>query len=221
MNIEKDIFKGSILNINKIINYGFKKEKNEYIYKTKIINDNFEVNITITQDYNICGKIIDLVVNDEYTAFRIVNQNGAFVNKVREEYEKILVDILKKCCDKNNFLFKQTNLINNFIKERLNVEAEFLFDSSPGCGIFRNKENKKWFALITNIDISKLDSSKHGEVEIINLKLDEEVKKYLKFKGAYPAYHMSKKKWISLILDGTFLDSFIEDLIIKSYNNIK
>ena len=52
-----------------------------------------------------------------------------------------------------------------------------------GMGIFRNYKNGKWYGVIMNIDYSKLDSKRRGEVEIIDLKLGKEkVQYYLKEK---------------------------------------
>ena len=39
--------------------------------------------------------------------------------------------------------------------------------------------------------------------------------------GYYPAYHMNKKNWISIILDDNLSDEDIIDLISKSYNMTK
>lgn len=69
-----------------------------------------------------------------------------------------------------------------------------------------------------NIDRSKLDKGKSGEVEIINLKLrPDQVKEALARDGFYPAYHMNKKNWVSIVLDGTLSDESIMDLIERSH----
>ena len=68
--------------------------------------------------------------------------------------------------------------------------------------------------------MSKLDD-KSGEVEIINIKLDEEtIQKLVKQKGFYKAYHMNKKSWITIVLNDTLDDSMIKKLIDESYNII-
>ncbi len=71
-----------------------------------------------------------------------------------------------------------------------------------------------------NLDSSKLSNSS-GEVEIINVKLDEnKIQKLLKQKGFYKAYHMIKKDWISIILNDTLKDEEILSLLDESYNII-
>ena len=68
-----------------------------------------------------------------------------------------------------------------------------------------------------NISIGKISQGDY-EVEIINVKLNEEkIKKLLKQKGFYQAYHMNKKNWISIILDNTLSDDEIMSYIEVSH----
>ena len=47
----------------------------------------------------------------------------------------------------------------------------------------------------------------------------EETQNYLNHAGIYPAYHMNKKHWVSILLDDTLTDDFIKNLIDISYSN--
>ena len=217
LNIEKDIFKRTDIDFKRLKTYGFKNNNNEYIYEKVFLNNKFKAIITINKDKIVTGKVIDLEINDEYLALRIEGQ-GEFVSKVREEYKSILSDIKKHCCDEKPFISEQANRMTKYIKEKYNNEPEFLWDKFKGCAIFRNSNNKKWYALITNIDLSKLEN-KTGEVEIINVKLErEKILDLLKEKGYYPAYHMNKEHWITILLDGTVPKQKICDLIDISYD---
>lgn len=63
------------------------------------------------------------------------------------------------------------------------------------------------------------DSDNMEEVEVINLKLNEDtITNLLNKKGYYKAYHMNKKKWITIILDDTVKDEEIIFYIQESYN---
>ena len=87
------------------------------------------------------------------------------------------------------------------IYKKYKVKPEFLWDTSPDNGVFRNKYNKKWFGIILNVSKNKLDSNyKQEEVEVINMKLNKiMINELLKEKGFFKAYHMNKKSWISII----------------------
>ena len=62
-----------------------------------------------------------------------------------------------------------------------------------------------------------MDSSE--KVDIINLKFDNG--QALDFAentpGAYPAYHMNKRHWITIALNGTLPDEAVMELVKKSY----
>ena len=220
MNLENEVFKRTIVNFKKLEKYGFQKINDKYVIEKQFLNDDFKAIITINNKGIVSGKIIDLQVDEEYTNIR-TEMSGEFVNKVRDSYREILIDIRNNCYEMNYFIFEQSNRINKYIKEKYNNDPEFLWDKTPGCAVYRNENNKKWYGIIMNIDLSKLDDET-GEVEIINVKLDEnKIQKLLKRKGFYKAYHMSKKEWISILLNDTLKDEEITSLIDESYNLIK
>ena len=216
MNIEKEIIKKCILDKDKLIPFGFIKEKDNYKYITNIMNNKFRVEIIINANNELIGKIYDIETNEEYTNFRVENL-GAFSNSVKEEYINILKNIVSNCYISHYFSFNQTNRIVNEIIKKYNVSPEFLWDKYPSYGIFRSKTSNKWFAAILNVDKSKVINNESGEIEIINVKVDDLVNDYLKEKGIFPPYHMSKKSWITIILNDTCKDEKIMDLIDISY----
>jgi len=178
----------------------------------------FKAEIIVNSDGKLSGKIYDLNTDDEYINFRIESQNGKFVNEVREQYKNILEDIKNHCTDKLYFITKQANRIAKSIIEVYGDEPEFVWDKFPGYGIYRNPNNEKWYSLIVNIDKSKLDKNCTGEVEIINLKLEpDKISKLLHKNGFYPAYHINKQNWLSIILDDTISDEEIIKFIKESH----
>lgn len=216
-----EIFKRSIVDYSKLTSYGFIKQKNTYFYETKILDD-FLVKLKIDEYGKISGRIIDLNTRLEYINVNILSQNGPFVTKIRNEYKKILENIKINCFKTNYFIFENSNEITSYIKNVYNDEPEFLWEKYPNFGVFRNKINNKWYAAIMNLDKSKLDKKLKGETEIINLKLSEiEINNLIQKKGYYPAYHMNKKNWITIVLDGTVSITEIIILLDKSYNLIK
>lgn len=218
MNIEKEIFKNSIILYDKLISYGFKNKDGKYTLSKNILNNSFRIDIEILDNTkSIKGKIYDLEFNEEYTNYRVENQTGEFVNKIREEFRKLLIDIRDNCTTTSYFITNQANRITNLIIKKYNDIPEFIWDKFPGYGIFRNSNNDKWYGLIMNINKSKIDNG-NEEVEILNVKLDEnKIKHLLNRKGFYKAYHMNKTNWISILLDDTIKDEEIMKYINESY----
>ena len=219
MKLENEVFKKTHVDFNKLKEYGFVLENNKYKYSKNFMQDNFRADIMVDKDGILTGKVIDLTIGAEYISLRIKNNTGQFVSKVREEYTNILNDIKDKCFEKDYFITLQANRIAKKIINLYHDKPEFAWEKFPGYGIFRNQKNQKWYALIMNIAKSKLDKESSLEVEIINVKLNEEkITKLLKQKGFYPAYHMNKKNWISIILDNTLSDEEIIGYIKESHS---
>lgn len=217
MSIESEIFKRYNVDFNKLESYGFIKNDNKYEYSKKFM-DTFKANIVINKKGNVFGKIIDLDVDYEYINFRLDNNIGEFASNIREEYKKILIDIRNNCFKKDYFINNQTNRITKYIIDKYNIEPEFLWDSDPGYGVFRNKNNNKWFGIIMNINKSKIDNESK-EVEIIDIKCSEDnINRLIEKNGFYKGYHMNKKSWLTIILDDTISDDEIINLIDESYN---
>ena len=106
--------------------------------------------------------------------------------------------------------------IINFVKQKYNVVPEYLWRRYPTYCIFRRADNDKWFVLIGDVSRETFDLGGDGNVGIINLKTDNA--EFLRgVAGVFPAYHMNKGHWISVLLDGTVSIKNIQKLIEMSY----
>ena len=113
---------------------------------------------------------------------------------------------------------KMREEIENYINENYNTLQEYPWTKYPNYTTFKHRNNKKWFALIADVQYEKLKIEKEGMVDIINLKnLPEMIGSLRKENGILPAYHMNKEHWITLLLDGTVEKQKICDLIDISY----
>ncbi len=108
--------------------------------------------------------------------------------------------------------------IEKYINENYNCIQEHPWDDDPDSTTFKHCGNKKWFALIMKISYRKLDGKKDEMVDVMNLKnMPEIIGGLRKTKGIFPAYHMNKEHWISIVLDGTIEKDKIYELIDMSY----
>ena len=216
--MEEEIFKKSIFIEEKLLEYGFTKNANQYTYHKDILKGEFEVIVTVEKNH-AKGKIIEKELDEEYLNFRIENQIGEFVSTIKEEFLKILEDIKEKCTIDSTFVYDQSNRISNWIKETFKDSPEFLWDDDVNA-VFRNNQNKKWYGIIMYINKNKLEKleKEDKKVEVMNVKLPpEQIDELVKKKGYYRAYHMNKKYWITFILDDTIDDDELKKLIRKSY----
>ncbi|MBQ9024579.1 MAG: MmcQ/YjbR family DNA-binding protein [Bacilli bacterium] len=215
MSIEEKIFSKTKVDFDLLLKYGFKKEKDNYIYSKQI--DNFNVQITVNNEGIVIGKLFDIDTNEEYTNIRLDN-NGAYSSLIKEKYINILNDIKEKCFKIEYFFSKQANEITDYINKKYNDKPEFLWEKFSGYGVFRNKVNKKWYAIIMNITEDKLGLNSSKKIEIINVMNSDNI---VDNKKIFEGYHMNKKSWITIKLDNSIDTNDIYKLIDNSYKICK
>jgi len=69
--------------------------------------------------------------------------------------------------------------MSDYIIKKYNTKPEFLWKSTPKFGVFRNSKTGKWIGLVQNFDKSLIVPTETGHIELIDLKLDEEVQNYI------------------------------------------
>ena len=91
-----------------------------------------------------------------------------------------------------------------FLKHCLNTYStapDYPFEEDFETAVLRHSDNKKWYALVMRIPRSKLGLDSDEMVDVVNLKLPTEMFGSFGVEdGVYPAYHMNKLHWISVIL---------------------
>ncbi len=110
----------------------------------------------------------------------------------------------------------------DYIDEEFGVCPEQLWASFPNYLVFRNAKNKKWFGIMMDIESEKLGLGGSGKKDILVIKSDPIlIGSLIHNKGYLPAYHMSKKNWVTVLLDGSAPDEQVKDLIHLSYEIIE
>ena len=105
-----------------------------------------------------------------------------------------------------------------YIEDTYGIIPDYPWESNPTFAVFRHTNNRKWFALVMDIPKARLGLSEEGMIDIVNLKCDPALIGSLRMeKGFFPAYHMSKDKWISVALDGSVDDEKIKLLLDISF----
>lgn len=208
MTCANEYFYGYKFDFNKLLDYGFKSNKDKYVF-SKNLDSNLLLKIEIDNYGCISFIIWDNDFNDECLSY---NTSPT----IKSLWNNVFDDIKDKCCYKQKYKSDQANLVDKFIKDSFNVDAEFLWEKYPEFGVYRNMFNKKWFAIIMNIDYSTIDKSKSGQVCVVDIKSNE-IQNLLKQQSFYPAYLMNKNNWITMVLDNTISLEIIFNLIKHSY----
>ncbi len=96
------------------------------------------------------------------------------------------------------------------------------FRTAPTYFVLRHADTHKWYALFMDVPKEKLGLQGSEYVEILNIKCDPVLSGSLRTnKGFFPAYHMNRDNWISILLDGTVAAKDIFPLLDMSYELTK
>jgi predicted DNA-binding protein (MmcQ/YjbR family) len=215
-------FRNSKVNLKNLIAFGFEKIGESYFYSTEIMNGMFSLNISVCGE-NIDYKVIDSATDEEYALAYNENAVGAFVGSVRHAVDEVFDEIKQKCFDTDIFKSDAAKSIIAYSKEKYGADAEYLWEDSPNNAIIRDKGSGKWFAVIMTVDKRRIGLDEDGDIEIINFKgAPDDVALLITQKGYLPAYHMNKKHWFTVQLDGSVpLDKIKEHLDKSRYLVLK
>ena len=92
---------------------------------------------------------------------------------------------------------------DRYISESYGIDGEYTFGDTS-TAVYRHPSNRKWFAIVMNIPKRRLGIGGEEHIDIVNLKCDPNiVPDLVREEGIFPAYHMNKTHWISVLLDGS------------------
>ena len=133
--------------------------------------------------------------------------------------EKILSSILGLADESGNINSEVIDYCNSKYGEN-NVNP---FKKHPDILAFVNEKNK-WYALLSDVEYNKLNKNTDitTRVKILNVKYPRNnILDIIDNKNIFPAYHMNKKHWISIVLDKNIKLETIKELIDISYSLVK
>ncbi len=115
----------------------------------------------------------------------------------------------------------QAHDVISHIEETYPSFAEYLFESTD-TAVFRKGAKKKWFAVVMHISRKTLGIESDEKIDVLNVKLNpDDIALLIDQKGYFPAYHMNKKHWCTIVLDGTLNIDEICYRIEQSYYLVK
>ena len=91
-----------------------------------------------------------------------------------------------------------------FLEYCLNTHGtspDYPFDEDFETAVLRHADNRKWYALVMHVSRRKFGFESDEVIDVVNLKLPTEMfGSFGAADGVYPAYHMNKLHWISMLL---------------------
>ena len=217
-----NFIKDKKIDLKKLEEFGFKLINNSYYYHTSLLKNQFKISVKISLDNSIFTEIIDTETTEPYVLHLLEIKRSGYSEKVYKAYSEVLEKIQKECFEDEIFKANYTKEIVAYIKNKYGDELEFLWEKSPKNAVIRRKSSNKWYAVILTISKRKLNLDSDKIIEVINLhNTAKEIEKLIDKKKYFPAYHMNKKYWCTICLDGRIELEEIYKLIDISYELAK
>jgi len=110
--------------------------------------------------------------------------------------------------------------VEKFIAQEYGVKPDYLWDGDYITAALRHPDTKRWFGVLMRIPATKLGIDSESDADILDIKLDPdfilELQENLP-KQYYPAYHMNKKHWVTVLLSDQTDHELLESLIHESF----
>ena len=202
-------------NFQKLAKFGFTQSGDTYFYAVEILDGQFELRVNISAD-EVKTELIDLACDEPYTLHLVEEASGAFVGAVRAEYERVLTEISEKCFEREVFKSEYAKRLIEYVREQYGDEPEYLWEKFPENAVWRRKDNKKWYGAILSTDGKKF--GREGIAEILDLRMEtEKLENIVDDKNYFRGWHMNKKHWFTVILDGSVPIEEIFRFLDESY----
>ena len=189
------ILNTSVPQKEKLLAFGFSEAGDDFVLKKEIAGGQFYAEIKLS-DKTLTADVFETATNEKYVLFNVVSAQGAFVGQIRSEVQDVIEEIRDKCFLSQDIKEKYVDFLHSYFNALGdNPWAEEPYDSST---VYRCPNNK-WFALIMQIKFKNLGFESDELVWAVNLKA-ENVEAITDKKSIFPAYHMNKKYWITVLL---------------------
>lgn len=200
----------------KALQYGFIKKNGCFMYRRKFGEDGFEICYTIS-DRELKIEMMD-DAGELYLPFDVKDPAGGFTAKIREEADQVTCEMLEACftaCDPRSRLLA-------YAKATFGTEPEEPWADKEGFQTLKTREKKKWYGLLMRIPCRFLGIPGEGLTDVINLKgKPDMIRDRVDGIRMFPAYHMNKKYWFTLLLDRKTDLKEAEELLKESYQIVE
>lgn len=194
-----------------LLSFGFLPCGDVYVYKTEILDGAFRLKIEV-RGQDVRTSLVEAETLEPYEVYRVEAAHGDYVGLVREAIKEVLLAIRKSCYASDWTKRRQVSALLAYVKEAFQGELEYPW--SDDNAVIRRKDNRKWYCLFMPLPVSKLGLEEDRVEVVMNILRDGET---ADMKTIFPAYHMNKKSWVSIILDGLVPNDVLFRYVAESY----
>lgn len=200
-----ELLKDKKILTKRLVPFGFVKEGPRYRYSKDIVEGSFRLEMTVSHGQKVFVKVFDNDSSEEYLLLSVLSVQGSLVGRIRKEVSEIVDKFAAECLKQDSFKKKSTHDLACYAEQKYGDSPEYLWEKFPQFAAIRKHETKKWYCLLGTVDSKRIGAATEGVAEIANFKIEpSKIPVLLKQVGFYPAYHMNKKSWVTVLLDESY-----------------
>ncbi|MCQ2592683.1 MAG: MmcQ/YjbR family DNA-binding protein [Treponema sp.] len=194
----------------KMLGYGF-EQKEDFLFLKKPLNEEFYAEVVYSEK-GLGAEVFERESGEKYFLVDVKSATGAFVNGIRAELAELMEEIAGACFEGEDVKARYVD----FLEKELGVKGDYPWEKDSDAAVFRCK-NGKWFALVMKIRFKNLGFESDEPVWVVNLKADwEKISALVDRKSIFPAWHMNKKYWITVVLTAVTDFEVLKSLTLRS-----
>ena len=201
----------------KLLDYGFRQDGQSYFYEETLLEGAFLLQVKVSAKGQTATRLLDQDSQEPYVLHLIESAEGAFVGSIKAAYRKALDRLAESCGEHGNFSGAYIQQILDHIRATYGDEIEYPWKEDKAA-VIRSHQSRKWYVLFMEIHPGKIGLGGQKPIRIMNLHGSaEQVAALVDGQKYFPGYHMNRKYWYTLCLDGSVPWEELQQRITESF----
>ncbi len=206
------------LRTEKLESFGFRREGDTCFFEEDLLGGDFHLFVRVAADNVISTLLLDAKTEEPYVLHLVEQAQGAFVGEVRAAYWGVLNRIGESCGEHGAFHGAYVEDLLQYVRETYGDDIEYPWKDMDAA-VIRSHVTKKWYAVFMKILPVKIGLGGQKHIRVMNLHgAAEEVAALVDGKKCFPGYHMNRKYWYTICLDGSIPMTELHTLIDRSFD---
>jgi len=190
-------------------------QEGKSVYRCGICDGQFLLTVTV-EDGRVFTRLDDTESGEEYVLHLVGDACGAFTARVRAEYTAAIEEMFRACFVRGGGVELQGLL--RYAEAYYGDRPEFLWEKYPDTGVLRRGDTGKWDCVFLPAPKKALFGGGEGNLPVADFRIaSEKIPAIFDGVGIFPAYHMNKKHWVSVMLDGSVSEKRMREFLDASY----
>ena len=188
---------------NKLEPFGFIRDGDAYFYADELLAGSFKLHVKVSNKGLVSTLLMDTESDEPYVLHLVENAQGAFVGEVRAAYQAVLDRIGEACGEHGSFHGGYVEELLRYVQETYGDEIEYPWKDMDAA-VIRSHLTKKWYAVFMKVHPSKIGLGGSQPIRIMDLHgTAEQVTALVDGERYFPGWHMNRKYWYTVCLDGS------------------